>query len=362
MTFCGTFDYLSPEMLENEPHDLGVDVWAAGVLVFEMLSGRPPFQASSQVVLVNRIVKVDFQVPSSFPPLAADLVKSLLKRHPKERVGLKDALKHPWICINVPAVPLDLSQSCSGISGMKNMEAALRKGEAKELQMDSPPRQKESGQPASEVVPSTISPASTVSVPQGYAEDARSQDSASSVSPASTVQVARPKPSVMPWSDAKTPMTFKGEASGGTPTRQEAVNDLAFRDGKDSRVASKESTSSRPAVESLKHESDPMAALKEMHIGSKADVLSQSYASPGTSKISMDPLSHSMSFMEDGRRITPQPKRKMGFSPQASSVAGDFVPNSSDDGISALHNDVDAMQQRLQRKLAALAEGGIAAG
>eukprot|EP00434_Breviolum_minutum_P037169 symbB.v1.2.032947.t1/scaffold4030.1/size45894/2 len=50
---------------------------------------------------------------------------------------------------------------------MKNMEAALRKGEAKELQMDSPPRQKESGQPASEVVPSTISPASTVSVPQG---------------------------------------------------------------------------------------------------------------------------------------------------------------------------------------------------
>eukprot|EP00435_Cladocopium_sp_Y103_P019632 s1777_g4.t1 len=276
LTFCGTFDYLSPEMLENEPHDKGVDLWAAGVLVFEMLTGRPPFQASSQVKLVNRIVKVDFQVPSSMPPLAADLVKSLLKRNPSERLDLKEAITHPWICLHVPGTSLELSQSCSEISALKQVEPLrsrhdMQEAKVKELEMDSPPRRKEpapaaGGQTEASENPNTISPASTVSVPQpraGYS-DARSQDS--SVSPASTVQVtSRPKPSVMPWSEGKTPTDrgSKDDSSSCTPTPKEAVSNLDFGlDGKDSRAGSKDSNSAPDS--SLKwHETETFAKLRE---------------------------------------------------------------------------------------------------
>lgn len=378
LTFCGTFDYLSPEMLENEPHDKGVDLWAAGVLVFEMLTGRPPFQASSQVKLVNRIVKVDFQVPSSMPPLAADLVKSLLKRNPSERLDLKEAITHPWVCLHVPGTSLELSQSCSEISALKQVEPLrsrhdTHEAKVKELEMDSPPRRKEPAPATGEASenPNTVSPASTVSVPQtraGYS-DARSQDS--SVSPASTVQVAsRPKPSVMPWSEGKTPTErgSKGDTSNScTPTPKEAVNNLDFGlDRKDNRAGSKDSNSAPDS--SLKwHETETFAKLREwvktgpvakvpernqldLTLGQAPDLLSQSYPAQGSSKIVMDPLS--MTLTEDSR-LVPQPKRK--------AAAGD-LPLGTEDSINALQEDMDAMSQRLQRKLEALAEEATAVG
>jgi len=96
-TFCGTLDYLSPEMVESEPHDAAVDLWAMGVLLFEMLVGRPPFAAKSQVASVARIVKVDLQIPEELDPLAADLIRKLLVRLPRERMPLCEALQHPWV-------------------------------------------------------------------------------------------------------------------------------------------------------------------------------------------------------------------------------------------------------------------------
>jgi len=42
-TFCGTLDYLSPEMVDNKLYDYSVDIWAIGVLTFELLCGKPPF-------------------------------------------------------------------------------------------------------------------------------------------------------------------------------------------------------------------------------------------------------------------------------------------------------------------------------
>lgn len=43
MTFCGTLDYMSPEMISNKPHDYRVDIWALGVLLYELLHGNAPF-------------------------------------------------------------------------------------------------------------------------------------------------------------------------------------------------------------------------------------------------------------------------------------------------------------------------------
>ena len=48
MTFCGTLDYLAPEMIQGTGHDESVDMWTMGVLLYELLTGQSPFGSSSK--------------------------------------------------------------------------------------------------------------------------------------------------------------------------------------------------------------------------------------------------------------------------------------------------------------------------
>ncbi|CAE8597459.1 unnamed protein product, partial [Polarella glacialis] len=108
-TFCGTWDYLSPEMVQSEPHDKGVDIWACGVLLFEMLTGKPPFAAANQVKAMNRIMTVDLKVPDTVSPSGTALMHKLLVREPPSRIALKDAVRHPWVRECMPEKDLDSS-------------------------------------------------------------------------------------------------------------------------------------------------------------------------------------------------------------------------------------------------------------
>ncbi|CAK0838600.1 unnamed protein product [Prorocentrum cordatum] len=96
-TFCGTWEYLSPEMIANEPYDFKVDVWAAGVLLFEMLVGRSPFAASNYVQALSKISKVAYEFPGHVSAPARDLVGRLLVKEPRRRLGLGKAVEHPWV-------------------------------------------------------------------------------------------------------------------------------------------------------------------------------------------------------------------------------------------------------------------------
>ncbi|OMJ92848.1 hypothetical protein SteCoe_4297 [Stentor coeruleus] len=105
MTYCGTLDYLAPEMINQQGHSTNLDLWNLGVLLFELLTGGAPFQASNQAAMFEKILKVRITFPKNFPPLAKDLIMKLLKANPDERVPLTEIVNHPWMQTHQPIRP-----------------------------------------------------------------------------------------------------------------------------------------------------------------------------------------------------------------------------------------------------------------
>lgn len=105
-SFCGTAEYLAPEMLIGNGHDFTVDWWALGILLYEMLVGIPPFFHRNK----HRMYFLIKESPINFPdpikhgieisPMAKDIIKKLLDKNRKKRLGsnggLKEILAHPF--------------------------------------------------------------------------------------------------------------------------------------------------------------------------------------------------------------------------------------------------------------------------
>lgn len=97
-TFCGTLDYLAPEIIESEKYDFGVDVWGVGVLLYEFIAGVPPFDHGEEKQgTYKRIKAVNFKFPSRMSADAQELVNGFLQKDPELRTRLEDALTHPWM-------------------------------------------------------------------------------------------------------------------------------------------------------------------------------------------------------------------------------------------------------------------------
>lgn len=101
-TLCGTIDYLSPELITSREYDDKVDVWALGVLMFELVANAPPFEEDSKELTYKRIVKGDLRFPETVSSDARDLITRLLKLKAKDRISLRDVKRHPWILKNKP--------------------------------------------------------------------------------------------------------------------------------------------------------------------------------------------------------------------------------------------------------------------
>uniref|UniRef100_A0A1I7RQA5 non-specific serine/threonine protein kinase n=1 Tax=Bursaphelenchus xylophilus TaxID=6326 RepID=A0A1I7RQA5_BURXY len=100
-TFCGTIEYMAPEVLIRCGHGRAVDWWSLGALTFDMLTGGPPFTADNRKKTIDKILKARLTLPPYLSPEARDLVKRLLRRNAETRLGAsaddaKEIKAHPF--------------------------------------------------------------------------------------------------------------------------------------------------------------------------------------------------------------------------------------------------------------------------
>ncbi|KAK7709175.1 serine/threonine protein kinase [Diaporthe eres] len=95
-SFVGTAEYVSPELLTEKTAGKASDVWAFGCIVYQLLAGRPPFKGGTEYLTFQKIVGLEYDFPSGFPPAARDLVERCLVLDPGRRLTIEHIKNHEF--------------------------------------------------------------------------------------------------------------------------------------------------------------------------------------------------------------------------------------------------------------------------
>uniref|UniRef100_A0A2K6G788 Serine/threonine-protein kinase N1 n=1 Tax=Propithecus coquereli TaxID=379532 RepID=A0A2K6G788_PROCO len=147
-TFCGTPEFLAPEVLTDTSYTRAVDWWGLGVLLYEMLVGESPFPGDDEEEVFDSIVNDEVRYPRFLSAEAIGIMRRLLRRNPERRLGsserdAEDVKKQPffrtlgWDALLARRLPPPFVPTLSGRTDISNFDEEFT-GEAPTL---SPPRE-----------------------------------------------------------------------------------------------------------------------------------------------------------------------------------------------------------------------------
>lgn len=189
-TLCGTPNYIAPEILENKHgHSFQVDIWSAGVVLYTMLVGRPPYESKDIKTTYKKILANDFSFPEhvELSASARDLICSMLQTKPEKRPSLESIAAHSFF--NRKESPMPSSIPVSALVSVptfndSNQEENTSSSTASSSSNNKTSSKKESTMKKDEAsVPTTVPPSSSTTTATTASDGRRSSSNAELLKP-----------------------------------------------------------------------------------------------------------------------------------------------------------------------------------